>query len=208
MSGPFGQLAYNGDHYLHTDPFHQPDLNLRICHPIWQLPNIALPILRHVQPWYKQLRNRSFLPPRWPLHVTIPVVLLSFTRRLCPKENQENIIINQTRNKKPPGYYRAARFPGREEARRFYHPAQRLIHKTDVDLSTFRLQLDRVWHVAILGPTNPPEEIAKNVEDILSPGEPATLPPDLLKALLARRKQVLSPGTTWFERHYRPGRRT
>ena len=104
-------------------------------------------------------------------------------------------------------YYRVARFPGEEEAGRYYHATLRLFRDPDVDLSAYRLQLNQIWHVAVIGSTSPPADIAKKVEGILDQGELATLPPDILKVLLARREQVLSPGTNWFERHYRPGRR-
>lgn len=105
------------------------------------------------------------------------------------------------------GYWRAARFKGEKDAGRSYQACQHLIREPDVDLSAFRFQLNKVWHVAVLGPTPPPEEIAQEVEELLSPGEPTALPPDILNMLLARRKQALSPGAAWVERHYRPGKR-
>ena len=106
-----------------------------------------------------------------------------------------------------PPYWRAARFKGEKEAGRSYQACQRLIRHPDVDLSAYRFQLNRIWHVAVLGPDTPPEEIAKKVEELLSSGESTTLPPEILKILLARRKQALSPGTTWAESHWRPGTR-
>lgn len=106
-----------------------------------------------------------------------------------------------------PPYWRAARFKGAKAARRSYRACERLIRGPDVDLSAFRFQLEQIYHVAVLGPTPPPEEIAKKVEELLAPGEPATLPAEILKMLMERRKQAMSPGTIWWEGHYRPGKR-
>ena len=74
-----------------------------------------------------------------------------------------------------------------------------------MDLSTFRVQINRVWHVAVLGET-PPEDLDQRLSAILSAGEPTTLPDELLGLLMERRRQAtkLAP---WVERHHRPGKR-
>lgn len=154
--------------------------------------------------------NLAICPRLLSTHDKITSGVTQVTPDFMPeKEPREPVEHHQTPNpeQEAPAYYRAARFPREEEAGRSYHAAQRLIRDPDVDLSAYRLQLNRIWHVAILGPTTPPEEIAKKVEEILSSGKPVTLQPDILEALLVRRKQALSPGTTWLERHYRPGKR-
>lgn len=110
-----------------------------------------------------------------------------------PERDREHHHQPQGPEEETPGYYRAARFPGEEEAGRSYHAAQRLIRDPDVELSAYRLQLNYVWHVAILGPPTPAEEIAKKVEEILGQGESVTLPPDILKALVVRRSKCSPP---------------
>jgi hypothetical protein len=56
-----------------------------------------------------------------------------------------------------------------------------------------------------LGET-PPEEIQAQLLDILSTGELATLPDNVLKFLEQRRRQA-STIAPWVEGHYRPGKR-
>lgn len=116
---------------------------------------------------------------------------------------------DQTRSteEETPPYLRTARFTNEKDAYLSYQACQRLIRDPDVDLSAYRFQLDRVWHVAALGPAPPPEEIGSKIDEYLSRGEAVTLPPDIPTILLARRRQILSPGMTWFEGHYHPGGR-
>ena len=75
-----------------------------------------------------------------------------------------------------------------------------MIRESNVDLCVYCFQLYRLKHVAIFGPVAPPEDTAKEVDELLSPGEPAVLPGDVLKVLATRRRQLLSPGDTWVER--------
>jgi len=102
-----------------------------------------------------------------------------------------------------PTYYKAARFTGERPARAAYAELQRTIFRTGCDLSCFRLQLNRVWHVALLG-TEPPAEPLQQLEAMLATGEAATLPADVLAFLQQRRERAVSSGALWTERHYRP----
>src|SRR5438105_433479 len=106
-----------------------------------------------------------------------------------------------------PPYAQAARFPGEQPAGRAYRQAQAAVYRyrTDVDLSTFRLQINQVWHVAVLGET-PPEDLEQQLASILAAGEPVSLPDDLLGLLAERRRQAARLGP-WVQRHYRPGKR-
>ena len=108
---------------------------------------------------------------------------------------------------KSPLYQRAARFAGERPAGRAYTQAQRVIYEAPqpIDVSVFRLQLNRLWHVAALGLT-PPAPVLQALEDILATGEPADLPPEAWQALAARRAQAIKGGP-WTERHHRPGKR-
>ena len=106
-----------------------------------------------------------------------------------------------------PRYHQAARFPGEDPAGVAYFAAQEAIfaHAGDVDLSAYRFQLDRVSHVAVLGDP-PPTALHDALRAILSSGEPATIPEDVLRLLQARRAQASQVGP-WVEGHYRPGKR-
>ncbi len=105
------------------------------------------------------------------------------------------------RERTEPPYHQAARFAGEQPAGRAYQQAQAAIYRTDCDLSTYRLQVNQVWHVAVLGET-PPQDLAEELQAILAAGAPATLPREVLTMLVERRKQATKLGP-WVERHYR-----
>jgi hypothetical protein len=99
-------------------------------------------------------------------------------------------------------YLHAARFGGERPAGRAYVRAQEAIRTTECDLSTFRLRLNQVWHVAVLGQA-PPETLDRSLRRILAWGEPTTLPDDILQQLWERRAQAIKLGP-WLERHEQP----
>lgn len=104
----------------------------------------------------------------------------------------------------PAPYVRAARFTGERPARTAYFAAQQVIYEAQppVDLSVYRLQLDQLWHVAALGLV-PPAPVLQAIEAILTTGEPATLPPEVVRLLHQRRAQATRQAP-WVERHMRP----
>ena len=104
-----------------------------------------------------------------------------------------------------PRYHQAPRFAGEAPAGLAYFAAQDAIyaHAGKIDLSAYRFQLDRVYHVAVLGDP-PPVELHDRLRAILAAGEPAQLPEDLLRFLTARRTEATKHGP-WLEGHYRPG---
>ena len=103
-------------------------------------------------------------------------------------------------------YVRAARFAGERPAGRAYAALQQAIFTAAPnDLSAYRFQLDGVYHVAVVG-VRPPPPLEERLTAILAAGEPAELPAMVQQTLLARRAQV-APHQTWWEGHYRPGRR-
>ena len=114
---------------------------------------------------------------------------------------------NPAQDQDPPLYQRAARFAGERPAGRAYDQAQHVIYEAPVptDVSVFRLQLNRLWHVAALGIV-PPAPVLQALEDILATGEPADLPAEVWQALAQRRAQAIKRGP-WQEWHYRPGKR-
>lgn len=110
-------------------------------------------------------------------------------------------------NQEPTPYRRAARLAGEQPAGEAYFGVQRVLHDATepTDLSAYRLQLDRLWHVAAVGVV-PPAVVLTAIEEILARGEPADLPDDVWQTLTDRRAQATREGP-WTEGHYRPGRR-
>ena len=105
-----------------------------------------------------------------------------------------------------PVYVRTARFSAEKPAGRAYRKAQDLLFRTpDCELSAYRFHLDRIWHVAVLG-DQPPEDLERRLQTILSRGLPASLPEEVLTQLRRRRAQATKLGP-WVEGHHRPGRR-
>ncbi len=102
-------------------------------------------------------------------------------------------------------YYLASRFKGERPSGRAYFQAQEFIfsHSSDLELSVYRMQIDSVYHVAVLG-DKPPQDAEDKLKDILSAGEYTQLPSMLLKVLIVKRWQETKHGP-WVERHYRPG---
>lgn len=98
-------------------------------------------------------------------------------------------------------YEKASKFVGEEPAGLAYAEAQEVIYTdTSCDLSTYRLQLNEEWHVAVLG-LKPQEQTLRRLEDILATGEPTTLPAEIM-SYLRRRRTIMTKKATWVERHY------
>src|SRR5438132_1492850 len=104
----------------------------------------------------------------------------------------------------PVPYYKAARFASERPAARTYERLQETLYQTSqTDLSVYRLFLDRVSHVAVLGQP-PPEALDRRITRVLSRGEAVSLPLEVLQALAERRREQIRAGT-WVEQHHRPG---
>ena len=106
----------------------------------------------------------------------------------------------------PAPYHRTGRFADEPSAGLAYTAAQDAIFSGPPnDLSAYRFQFNRVYHVAVLGEP-PPADLDQQLAAILATGEPAQLPHEVLTALVERRRQMSRRGG-WTEGHYRPGRR-
>ena len=121
-----------------------------------------------------------------------------------PEQEQEP---NQQEGKpeqEPIPYYKAARCKREQVAGEAYFQAQDAIFDTpECDLSVYRFHIRRIYHLAVLGEP-PSEDLKQMLQEILSTGEPVSLPLDILKLLAERRNQAIKRGP-WVERHYRPG---
>ena len=103
-------------------------------------------------------------------------------------------------------YVRAVRFTSEQPAGRAYRALQQAIFTAAPnDLSVYRVQLDGVYHVVVVG-VRPAPALEQRLTAILAAGEPTELPATVQQTLLARRAEV-APHQTWWEGHYRPGRR-
>src|SRR3954471_4154373 len=108
-----------------------------------------------------------------------------------------------TPEQEPRSYQRAAHFFGERPAGRAYSQARNAIFAAeDCDLSVFRVQFDRDCLVAVLGEP-PPAELDRQLERILSRGDPATLSAEMSEALTARRAEMTKLGP-WVERQIYP----
>src|SRR4051812_24784582 len=99
-----------------------------------------------------------------------------------------------------PAYLKVARFSSEGPAGRAYFAAQEAIYSEPrCDLSVYRLQLEKIYHVAVLG-DSPPRRLERTLRQILAAGDPASLPPELIQILIERRAQSIKIGP-WVERH-------
>ncbi len=110
------------------------------------------------------------------------------------------------REHQPVPYYQAARFVGEEPAGQAYFQIQDLLLVVEENnLSAYRFRLNRIWHVSVLGDP-PPTDLEHKINDILSTGQGASIPDDVLKLLVERRSRATKQGD-WVEGHYRPGKK-
>jgi hypothetical protein len=112
---------------------------------------------------------------------------------------------NHGKENQTTSYVKAARFTAEQTAQRVYFALQETIASQPCDLSTYRLLLDQVSHVAVLGQP-PPQELDQRIDALLGQGSPTMIPPDVLAMLQRRRRQATTMGP-WVEGHYRPGKR-
>ena len=104
-----------------------------------------------------------------------------------------------------PAYWRASRYEDEGSAGAAYFRTRDALFGSRHALSTYRFQLDQLWHVAVVGEP-PPDEFHRTLQAILADGEAVALPPQLLVFLNQRRLQANRLGS-WVEGRYRPGRR-
>jgi hypothetical protein len=93
-------------------------------------------------------------------------------------------------------------FPLKRQQEQIYTPLQQIVYdeQDTCDLSVYRLKLNDVWHVVVLG-EKPSDVLYQRIEALLTNGTLVTLRPDALQYLQARRAQatLLAP---WVEAHY------
>jgi hypothetical protein len=123
----------------------------------------------------------------WPRHLNLYVITRTPSER-TPKRT----------------HHWAARFASEADAGQAYFKAQdALLHGPDNDLSAYRLQLNHIWHVAVLG-EQPPRSLERQLRRILAAGDSTTLPAEVLELLRERRARATQLGP-WVEKHQWPG---
>ncbi len=103
-------------------------------------------------------------------------------------------------------WYRAARYDTEPPSAHAYFQAQETIYQSEHDLSAYRLMLEQIYHVAVLGSAPAEAAIQQQIENILyAEGTPTQLPNEVLIYLFDRRAEQSKQGP-WMEGHYRPGK--
>lgn len=73
---------------------------------------------------------------------------LPYLPRYAPDHSQGG----SRKEREPAPYHQAARFPNEQSAGVVYFQTQEAIYEDEAcDLSAYRLQLNRIWHVAVIG---------------------------------------------------------
>jgi hypothetical protein len=105
----------------------------------------------------------------------------------------------------PKDYVRTSRFNDEIAALTAYAEIQDLLFSdTRWNLSTYRILLNQISHVLVIG-ARPPEEVDREIAQLLSGGQSVTLPDDVIEVLRRRRDEATKLGS-WVEGHYRPAR--
>lgn len=107
--------------------------------------------------------------------------------------------------REPVPYHRAAQFVSDQLAGSAYRHARDAIYRDPGnEISVYRMRVNLDWFVAAIGET-PPDVLAQQLDRIFAAGVPATLPPEVLQMLAARRAEQRQFGP-WVERRHRPGK--
>ncbi len=81
-------------------------------------------------------------------------------------------------------WYRAARYDAEPPSERAYFAAQPTIFEQECDVSAYRLVLEQIYHVAVLGGAPVEAAFQEHIEAILyAEGTPTQLPNDVLTSL-------------------------
>lgn len=105
----------------------------------------------------------------------------------------------------PAGWLLVRRYPDESTALAVYDGVYGLLFTEDLDASVFRLSLNGLFHVAMIGeqPLASDDEHAVNAI-FATAGEPAELPAIAIDELRERRRAFKATGAGFFERRTRP----
>ena len=91
------------------------------------------------------------------------------------------------RHQRAPQYCLAVLFRDGDRAERDYGHLRELLRDADCNLSVYRVLLDDVPHIIVLG-ERPPAALCARLSQALAAGDPVDLPPAVVAALIARRE--------------------
>lgn len=94
----------------------------------------------------------------------------------------------------------AYRYPDMEAAGEAYQRARDIVFGEDIDASAFRVQINRVPHVVVVGDGPLDPDLRGRFEDACRDGEAAVLPAFARELLLSRRAEGRVPGLFWERR--------
>jgi hypothetical protein len=98
-------------------------------------------------------------------------------------------------------YFEASHFPNEQSSEEAYFTLQSALEQIPAELSSFRINVQKNWYIAVVGKV-PPDELTKRVEDSLSQGERVQLADSIVQMLKERHRQAIKIGP-WVEGHYR-----
>ncbi|MGH7488623.1 MAG: hypothetical protein ACREMY_23940 [bacterium] len=81
-----------------------------------------------------------------------------------------------------------------------YRVCRDLVFDMDIDASAYRIQLNTVPHVVVIGEGELLPAVQEMFERACSVGTPAQLPQDIVTALFLRRTGTKIPGAFWERR--------
>lgn len=97
----------------------------------------------------------------------------------------------------------AYRFADFDAAGRAYEQSRDLIFAADLNASTYRVVLNGITHVVVIGEDVPFPTLQQALPEICEEGELADVPDEIVLTLALRRAQVSGPHVQ-FERRYDP----
>lgn len=94
----------------------------------------------------------------------------------------------------------AYRYPDMEIAGEAFQRARDIVFSEDIDASAYRMQINAIPHVVVLGEGRLSPELRRRFEIACEGGEVVELPADARAALVRRRIESRIPGAFWERR--------
>lgn len=94
----------------------------------------------------------------------------------------------------------AYRYTDMEVAGEAYQRARDIVFSEDIDASAYRVQINGIPHVVVLGDGPPSPELRRRFETACEGGETVELPADVHAELVRRRLEGRIPGAFWERR--------
>lgn len=111
--------------------------------------------------------------------------------------------MTREREPRPTSWAEVRRYAGADEALVTYEAARDLILQDELEASAFRVTVDGVSFVTVLGEQPPPTQSLAKMRELLAQGSEAELPPPVLDELRRRRQAFRTTGAEFMERRTR-----